>query len=225
MSIFSKIKGAKQAADQHKAAPAAADDKPKLAPYKHVPTHAAVDALSGAPSSWKAEDRERIIAQNKRRSAMTRTNSDLSNFSGSRGNMHRLPGPPDEHTSNFFQTATTTTKTIFRAREHFVRKEPSRKSRHVTFKTLENQPSLISSSGQGVEMRSSGTSYPQQDVFKYLHKSSTRKVGEAPTGAHTPSPYPLSPVMEKSPVITAAPEEKKRRFSRFGKRSSVVAAH
>ncbi|KAK5244332.1 hypothetical protein LTR16_007641, partial [Cryomyces antarcticus] len=89
MSIFSKIKGAKQAADQHKAPPAAADDKPKPAPYKHVPTHAAVDALSGAPSSWKAEDRERIMAQNKRRSAMTRTNSDLSNFSGSRGNMHR----------------------------------------------------------------------------------------------------------------------------------------
>ncbi|TKA79364.1 hypothetical protein B0A49_01011 [Cryomyces minteri] len=89
----------------------------------------------------------------------------------------QLPGPPDEHTSNFFQTATTTTKTIFRAREHFVRKEPSRKSRHVTSKTLENQPSLISSSGQGVEMRSSGTSYPQQDVFKYLHKSSTHVEG------------------------------------------------
>ncbi|KAK5015070.1 hypothetical protein LTR60_003050, partial [Cryomyces antarcticus] len=82
-----------------------------------------------------------------------------------------------------------------------------------------------SSSGQGVEMRSSGTSYPQQDVFKYLHKSSTRKVGEAPTGANTQLPHPLTPVMEKSPPITAAPEAKKRRFSRFGKRGSVVAAH
>ena len=52
-------------------------------PYKHVPTHAAVDALSGAPSSWKAEDRPKIKEHHQRRSQMviSRTGSQLSNVS------------------------------------------------------------------------------------------------------------------------------------------------
>jgi len=52
-------------------------------PYKHVPSHAAVDALSGAPSSWKQEDRPKIAAHHKRRSQMviSRTGSSLSTMS------------------------------------------------------------------------------------------------------------------------------------------------
>jgi len=52
-------------------------------PYKHVPTHAAVDALSGAPSSWKHEDRPKIKEHHKRRSQMviSRTGSSLSTVS------------------------------------------------------------------------------------------------------------------------------------------------
>ena len=77
MSIFSKIKGAKKAADQHKEVkPQSTEEPKKAAPYKHVPTHAAIDALSGAPSSWKEEDRAAIRIQNHRR--ISRNNSDLS---------------------------------------------------------------------------------------------------------------------------------------------------
>ncbi|GAB7349748.1 hypothetical protein MBLNU459_g0478t1 [Dothideomycetes sp. NU459] len=77
MSIFGKIKGAKKAADQHKAQTAATtDETPKPAPYRHIPTHAAVDALTGAPSSWGFEDREQIKIQNKAR--MSRTGSSYS---------------------------------------------------------------------------------------------------------------------------------------------------
>lgn len=82
MSIFFKIRGAKKAADKHKGAKAQnvgteKVDKP-VVPYRHVPTHAAIDALSGAPSSWKAQDRSAIKAQHKRRSAMSRNSSSLS---------------------------------------------------------------------------------------------------------------------------------------------------
>ena len=76
MSIFSKIKGAKKAADQHKEVKSQSSEAPRKVAYKHVPTHAAIDALSGAPSSWKEEDRAAIRVQNRRR--ISRNNSDLS---------------------------------------------------------------------------------------------------------------------------------------------------
>ncbi|KAG4027092.1 hypothetical protein MFRU_033g00620 [Monilinia fructicola] len=90
MSIFSKIKSSKKAAQQHKEKATAEEQQQKQAeeavakiPYKHVPTHAAVDALSGAPSSWKNEDRSKIREHHKRRGQMTisRTHSTLSNVS------------------------------------------------------------------------------------------------------------------------------------------------
>lgn len=80
MSIFSKIIGASKAAKAHKKAqtpdPVAPSATP--APYRHVPTHAAIDAMSGAPSSWKEVDRFAIKAQHKRRSQMPKTNSSTS---------------------------------------------------------------------------------------------------------------------------------------------------
>jgi hypothetical protein len=82
MSIFSRLKNSKKAAKEHKAKASqqiAVEEIPKT-PYKHVPTHAAVDALSGAPSSWKHEDRPKIIEHHKRRSMMSigRAGSSLS---------------------------------------------------------------------------------------------------------------------------------------------------
>jgi hypothetical protein len=77
----------KKAAKAHKAKVAEKDkdgnDVPVKVPYKHVPTHAAVDALSGAPSSWKSEDRPKIKEHHKRRSqmAVSRTTSTLSTTS------------------------------------------------------------------------------------------------------------------------------------------------
>jgi hypothetical protein len=82
MSIFSKLKQSKKAAKEHKhksSQQIEAEYIPKP-PYKHVPTHAAVDALLGAPSSWQHDFKPKIIAQNKRRSELTlsRANSSLS---------------------------------------------------------------------------------------------------------------------------------------------------
>lgn len=82
MSIFGKLRRAKQAADDQKdKKAAAADPKPKPAPYRHVPTHAATDALLGAPATWREEDKKAIQAQHQKRSQhnLTRNPSSLSN--------------------------------------------------------------------------------------------------------------------------------------------------
>ncbi len=81
MSIFGKLRRAKQAADSQKGKNAAgADSKPPPAPYKHTPTHAAADALLGAPGTWREEDKKAIQAQHhKRRSNLNRNQSSLSN--------------------------------------------------------------------------------------------------------------------------------------------------
>lgn len=93
MSIFSKIKGAKKAANEHKLAeaqktPAEVVDKP--VPYRHVPTHAASDALSAVPSSFKEEDRTAIRASHQRRTQrMSRNSSAMSmSFGGNRNSSY-----------------------------------------------------------------------------------------------------------------------------------------
>ncbi|GAP83562.2 hypothetical protein SAMD00023353_0200620 [Rosellinia necatrix] len=71
MSVFSIIKRGRAQAKAHSAGQT---DKKEVEavklPYKHVPTHAATDALATAPSSWKQDDRPRIREQNRKRSAM-----------------------------------------------------------------------------------------------------------------------------------------------------------
>jgi hypothetical protein len=100
MSVFSKIKMSRKAAKEHKNKEKENDpEKVVKAPYKHIPTHAAVDALSGAPSSWNIEDRPKIKEHHKRRSQMviSRTGSSLSHMSymnaaaGSSSNIPPLP--------------------------------------------------------------------------------------------------------------------------------------
>ena len=77
MSIFSKIKGAKKAAKDHKQAQQAPApetvDKP--VPYKHIPTHAAIDAMAGAPASYRDADRAEIKATNEKRRSMVAQSS------------------------------------------------------------------------------------------------------------------------------------------------------
>ncbi|KAK6220489.1 hypothetical protein QIS74_05991 [Colletotrichum tabaci] len=70
MSVFSLLKRSRQQAKEHKQKQAEKTAEPPKQPYRHVPTHAAIDALSGAPSAFKHEDRPKILEQNRRRSAM-----------------------------------------------------------------------------------------------------------------------------------------------------------
>ena len=101
MSIFSKLRAAKRAVDEAKGAQKESKSQAQPAPYRHVPTHAAVDALSGAPSAWKAQDVPLIKAQHQRRSQLIRASSivvarESSNYSGfswnDRGDRRMHPG-------------------------------------------------------------------------------------------------------------------------------------
>ncbi|KAI1461967.1 hypothetical protein F4805DRAFT_453198 [Annulohypoxylon moriforme] len=79
MSVFSLIKRGRAQAKEHNAKQAerAKEESVKL-PYRHVVTHAASDALSGAPSSWKHADRPRIMEQNKKRTAIMANDSNAA---------------------------------------------------------------------------------------------------------------------------------------------------
>ena len=66
------MKRSRQAAKDHKADQAQKEkSEAAKAPYKHIPKHAATDAMSGGPAGWRENDRQRIVEQNRRRSAMT----------------------------------------------------------------------------------------------------------------------------------------------------------
>jgi hypothetical protein len=69
MPFFSKLKKAKEAAAEHKKEAAKEEEKKPKVPYKHVPTHAGIDALAATPSSMgNSELRERIAAARRSRS-------------------------------------------------------------------------------------------------------------------------------------------------------------
>ncbi|KAL7947881.1 hypothetical protein V8C42DRAFT_268311 [Trichoderma barbatum] len=71
MSIFSRMKKSRQQAKEHNAKLAEQEKKEvEKTPYRHVPTHAASDAIASAPPSWREADRQKIQEQNRRRSAM-----------------------------------------------------------------------------------------------------------------------------------------------------------
>lgn len=71
MSIFSHIRRSREKAKEHNALVAEQKKKEQeQAPYKHIPTHAASDAIASAPPSMRETDRPKIQEQNRRRSAM-----------------------------------------------------------------------------------------------------------------------------------------------------------
>jgi hypothetical protein len=72
MAFFTKFKKAKEAAIEHKKNAAAQETKPPAAPYRHIPTHAAQDALNIQPTVLKPEELQaRIAAARKRRASFS----------------------------------------------------------------------------------------------------------------------------------------------------------
>ncbi|ATY61594.1 hypothetical protein A9K55_007721 [Cordyceps militaris] len=80
MSIFSHLRKSRQQAKEHNAKLAEQKKKDAQAvPYRHIPTHAASDAIASAPPAWReVNDRPRILEQNRRRSAMAAAGFSLS---------------------------------------------------------------------------------------------------------------------------------------------------
>lgn len=96
MAIFCKLRNMKKAADEQ----IPADSLWKYTPYKHVPTHAAIDSLACAPPGCRhMEDRKAIQAQSKRRCQMSMPASGLSLVSAL--------DPRDSHNTNGWTVTTT----------------------------------------------------------------------------------------------------------------------
>lgn len=98
MSIWSKICGAKEAADQHNRKTSEQEHHQQQAeseeqPYRHVPVHAAQDALHSVPGGASEDLRERIREQHRRRSALG------LNAEFSRSSYGHSPGKGKTHAS------------------------------------------------------------------------------------------------------------------------------
>ncbi|KAK4165945.1 hypothetical protein QBC43DRAFT_24114 [Cladorrhinum sp. PSN259] len=116
MSMFSFIRRGRQAAKEAKAQKQEQEKKEaQKPPYKHIPKHAAIDALSGGPAGWREDERQKIINQNKRRSAMT------ANGVGMTGMMTPVhPGTPRAHStlSNVSYPAASATPVVHLPRSY-----------------------------------------------------------------------------------------------------------
>ncbi|KAK3390515.1 hypothetical protein B0H63DRAFT_117833 [Podospora didyma] len=98
MSVFSFIKRGRQAAKEHSAKKAEQEKKEaEKTPYKHIPKHAAIDAVSGGPATWRDVDRQKIQEQNRRRSMMTANGVGMGGMMTpvhSSHSVHSMPGLP-----------------------------------------------------------------------------------------------------------------------------------
>jgi hypothetical protein len=283
MSVFSKImmsrKAAKEAKD-HKTVVKQKEEAVAKVPYKHVPTHAAVDALSGAPSTWKVDDRSKIKEHHKRRSQMviSRTGSSLSNVSymNAAAGPSSIPQLPRNSSYNSYNpTWFDRSGDIYNASENTHQKRQKRSRGHsyhdsgigpsplasnlqsegtssnslqqITNATFQKQldhrltsyaeVSPVVSSGNSTTSNSSDNLeipvtqnskrvsqrpqpivYAEQDIFDRLHKSTTRKLGEAPL-------YNSPPIREKAsvaPVVAQEVKAKKQRWSLLGKKNAAT---
>lgn len=247
MSIFSRLKGAKK----QKVA-AASDNQPPKEPYRHVPTHAAIDALSGAPSSWKSEDKPKIRELNQRRSQMMlrQASSSTSNFSvGPSYPVSTLPRTASYNSYNPTWWDRGDQSSV--SESHKGQSVDSRSPTYADY-SLGSSPLVANVSGNNGEDEALGfssrafrpvaefpadiipvssssasdssvnaleikTSRPRphemvftdNDIFDRLHKSTTRKVGEAP-------------INEDQSIAPMQAMARKSRWSKKGKETAIV---
>lgn len=248
MSLFSKIKQGRKAAKDHKAAE---KEKEEMAaakkPYKHVPTHAAVDALSGAPSSWKHEDRTKIKEHHHRRSkmALSRTASNLStalHSNNSAGGSQVYVLPRNASYSGYNPTWHDRTGDLYYSNEPRDRRAKS--SKHHSYHDSGVGPSPLGSHVQSEEaspVNSSGNSTTSSS-------DNLPEIQMAPKDSNRPQPLtfaekdifqrlhtsttrklgeaPLSSPPKPKVIAQVATQEvkpKKQRWSFLNKRNSIAA--
>ncbi|KAH6625635.1 hypothetical protein C7974DRAFT_204399 [Boeremia exigua] len=112
MAFFSKLKKAKEAADEHKKEAAVQEqEKPKV-PYKHVPVHAGRDALSATPSAIRPDElREKIAAARRSRSI---SNASAPTRSGSA--VYQSANPTRSRPSSLYSSPSSTVSSASHSR-------------------------------------------------------------------------------------------------------------
>lgn len=94
MSIFSMLRRGRQAAKEHSTKRPQETKPEEVKPrYRHIPKHAAIDALSGGPPSHRESDRPKIQEHNRIRSSLTANGIGMtgSSSTGSLSPLHHIP--------------------------------------------------------------------------------------------------------------------------------------
>ncbi|KAN0106222.1 hypothetical protein V8E51_009098 [Hyaloscypha variabilis] len=217
-------------------------------PYKHVPTHAAVDALSGAPSTWKVDDRSKIREHHKRRSQMviSRTGSSLSNVSymnAAAGPSSMPPLPRNSSYSSYNPTWFDRGGDVYYANEQ-KRQRPSRNHSYhdsgigpspLASNLQSEEVSPVVSSGNSttsnssdnleipVTQKSKHVSHRPQPIV-YAEQDIFDRLHTSTTRKLGEAPLHDSPPI-KAPVVKVVTQEvkpKKQRWSLLGKKNSAA---
>ncbi|KAI4727634.1 hypothetical protein E4T49_04599 [Aureobasidium sp. EXF-10728] len=254
MSIISKLKGAKKAADDHKAKTDEQDTKPvATVPYKHVPTHAATDAMTSSPGGWKSEE---IAYQNKAR--LSRIGSDYStrpstshstttrstsrpgfNRANSDSSLDFTPASqgfsmPLRSTGSSLKSAAISRNPSYQALEKVIEsndrdQEPVFAAALLANRTKTSRSprgSTRSSLGGQIELRSSAVAYASALDMHPGHKVNQMPVEQPqPQRKYFGHNKPLTSETNEASVPAPVMVKKEKRFSFLKRGSSSVAAH
>ncbi|KZM23531.1 uncharacterized protein EKO05_0011237 [Ascochyta rabiei] len=164
MAFFSKIKKAKEAAAEHKKEAATQEPQKPKVPYKHIPVHAAADALSATPTTIRAEDlRERIAAARRSRSMSSASANPRSGVA-------------------LYQTVNTPTS---RSRPSSIASSPTHSRNGSLGKRTNSDLSISTMMQSNQEAPSRGRQPARRDYFS--HSSSVPTVPQLPA-QHRPAP-------------------------------------
>ncbi|KAK7997984.1 hypothetical protein PG989_006024 [Apiospora arundinis] len=193
--MFSIIRKGRQQAKEHtaKVAEKTKDEEAKK-PYKHVPTHAALDAMAGTPSSWRDEERPRILEQHRRRSAM---GTNLVHTKGYPRDNTSTPYISYSSSYNYSYSGTPVLRPQSESRLDYYTYQSSRKGKEPEWippmapgvavpMTPSGRASALSSRGTA-KTNSSGASVGSEDDLEMKSRKSSTKAG-----SHGPPPSSFS---------------------------------
>ncbi|OAA60766.1 hypothetical protein ISF_05805 [Cordyceps fumosorosea ARSEF 2679] len=218
MSIFSHLRKSRQQAKEHNAKLAEQKKKDsQRTPYRHVPTHAASDAISSAPPAWReVNDRPRIVEQNRRRSAMAaagysmnmpstttipampRVTSSLSYVSYPSGEASPHVGMPRAYSSSSVHHPYGANREVVYSMPDATLSQPSSwKGKEVTRNSFSGydisggSSSLVSKGEVGSALMFSRASNSSHDELEMALVSPTRPKIKAVQNLQVPQPHPI----------------------------------
>ncbi|RYO87241.1 hypothetical protein DL766_008515 [Monosporascus sp. MC13-8B] len=185
MALFSVIKRGREQAKEQKAKDSAKakEDVPK-APYKHVPTHAAVDAMSGAPNTFKDIDRAKILEQHRRRSAIAANSASLRSYPRHGSSLSTVSYPSLQATPIVSRNCSFNTLLPTDNTEDSSGSDEELEMKKSTRQSISHKSHLVEAPPPMARLNSAGS-----ENSRYLHpvhqrKFSRQSQGEAPNRHH-----------------------------------------
>lgn len=216
MSVFSIIRRVRQTKEQPASKPSdkqiGKQKEEQATPrYVHVPTHAAADALMGAPAGWMRDDAERIRENNLKRNAMAAARPGRLPRSGSSAMLSPLHIDMHASSSSSNRYANGSTSALNMRASHWSRSPSSRSLRR-------------SSSTPGTPATFSPPNFSNLDAELYRARISHLEPSQngsyishsAPTASASPAPSSASSSPRLSPSSSPSTSPSTCSISSFG---------